>query len=165
MGVSNNETGPQNEQARHRDGVRGSGEGALAGGRGDGRHPPGDRRAGLRHARKRGPRRRGRPERRLHTLRPLARAARRARAHRARDSRHAPNLGVRRQRGGDAGRQAHHVLRVARAGRARRRGSIPQSRLSHLRVDDKLRRARRPCPCPCAKSAPSTWTWKRRRRG
>ena len=101
--------------------------------------PPRDRRAGLRHAgaHPRGGQagaRRGRD-----ALRPVGRAARAARGDRRAHREDARHPGRARRGRGDAGGQAHHVLRDHGAREPGRRGDLPEPRLPHLRVGDQLR--------------------------
>ena len=105
------------------------------------RHPPRDRRAGLRHA---GQHPRGGEagaRRGLDALRPAPRPARAARGdRRGRHERARASTATARPGRRRPGRQADHVLRDPRPGPGGRRGHLPGPRLPDLRVDDPLRR-------------------------
>src|SRR6185312_3285940 len=126
--------------ARHRDRVRGAGTGEGARGVRATGDPPRDRLAGLRHAAAHRRGRDARAARRPHPLLPgpgPARAAPGLRRAPLGAPRHRPRS---RPRPGRSGREAVPLLRRARHLPARRRGHLPEPRVSDLRVGDPLRR-------------------------
>src|SRR5215472_16033642 len=130
--------------------VRGAGPRQGPGAAGTRDHPPRDRRARLRHAPAHPRGRQAGPRRRRHALWSRGGPARAEGSHRQGHGGDAQHSRLARRDRGDAGGQAHHVLRHHRPRESGRRGDLSESWLPHLRVGDQLR-GRQPRAHPAAR--------------